>query len=333
MNQNKYSYSAANVFPMKLLLDVELIESCRKHKKILPRHLQLNPTNRCNFNCSFCSCKMRDRNLELNFLDICNFLLTFKECGGKSVTITGGGEPTLHDDFSKIISFCDDIDLEIGLVTNGSILYTFNNVLKHITWIRISSSDELPFQLGNLGLNFDVWLNRLSDVISKFPKIDWSFSHVVTAKSNSNYIRKLILFANQNNFTHVRLVNDIFVADKLKRKMDDLHSALLDIDLSKVIFQTRSEWTKGFNPCYISLLKPVLGADGYLYPCCGTQYALENPSKDYEPSMRLGRMEDFKKIVEEQRFFNGERCVKCYYSNYNIALDVLMKGLKHEAFV
>jgi len=66
----KYSYSSANIFPMKIFRNYDLINFILKHKMIIPYHLQFNPTNKCNFNCSFCSCSNRDRELEFDFRDL-----------------------------------------------------------------------------------------------------------------------------------------------------------------------------------------------------------------------------------------------------------------------
>ena len=216
-------------------------------------------------------------------------------------------------------------------------------VLDLVTWFRISSSDHLPSQLKSIESSIPDWYAQISKSVRSHRNVDWAFSHVIAGKNSLSRkwhdfenVANLIKFATDHDFTHVRLVNDIFHADALADTMADLKEYLVDfagLDVSKVNFQARSEWTRGFNPCYISLLKPVIGADGYLYPCCGTQYALAEPSRDYEKSMRMGYWTDFKSIVDTQRFFDGSVCSKCYYSGYNIFLDVMLNGLKHENFV
>ena len=72
----KTSYTAADSIPLKLLLDKDLIGHAVAHKKLLPIHIQLLPTNRCNLNCKFCSCSARSKTLELDFdlakiIDMC----------------------------------------------------------------------------------------------------------------------------------------------------------------------------------------------------------------------------------------------------------------------
>ena len=260
-----------------------------------------------------------------------------KELGCKSVTITGGGEPTLYPKFEEMTENLHEMGIDVGLVTNGALLQRISDeVLSKMTWIRVSASDVLPYQLEkHVGLTIDEWLSLLSAKVRR-NKVDWAFSYVVTEKSRPELIAKLLRFANEHNFTHVRLVNDIFKADQTISLMEYVKWAIRTIykvDDSIVNYQDRACWTRGQNPCYISLLKPVVDAGGWILPCCGVQYALRNPSRDYEPSMRMGHITNFEDLVYEQKFFDGSRCVKCYYSNYNLVLGTLLKGLRHMNFV
>ena len=80
-------------------------------------------------------------------------------------------------------------------------------------------------------------------------------------------------------------------------------------------------------------MKPVIGANGGLYPCCGTQYAEAVPSKDYSVGMFWATDGEIDDIWENQQNFDGSRCVKCYYSHYNSLLAKLIDPIDHEAFV
>jgi MoaA/NifB/PqqE/SkfB family radical SAM enzyme len=68
------SFVSANAFPHKILRDIPLLTSIIEKKKILPRHVQLSPTNKCNLNCIFCSCKLRDLSQEWSYDDILQIL-------------------------------------------------------------------------------------------------------------------------------------------------------------------------------------------------------------------------------------------------------------------
>ena len=108
---NKESYTAASSLPLKIVLDKELVESIQKNKKILPRHIQLNPENKCTQNCSWCSCSNRDKNLEMNYEKIMKIMKKFKSLGTKSCTITGGGEFLCHKEANKILSGIYDLGI------------------------------------------------------------------------------------------------------------------------------------------------------------------------------------------------------------------------------
>ena len=96
------SYTAANSFPLKIFKNEKLIQSIASGK-VIPWHLQLNPTNLCNYNCKFCSCANRDKQENIPFDEISEMLILYKSLGLSCVTITGGGEPTLYKDISKLL--------------------------------------------------------------------------------------------------------------------------------------------------------------------------------------------------------------------------------------
>lgn len=332
---SSFAFSAANVFPLKVLLHEKVRFEANHKRRVIPVHVQLNPTNKCNFNCGFCSCSGRNRNLELSDHEIYALMLRFRRLGCESVTITGGGEPLLHKNFNEMISLIHGLGIEIGLVTNGVLLnYLPKGVLEKIVWIRVSASDVLPTQLRRLGMDTKTWLTTIGSAVTRH-HLDWAFSYVVSNKVNYSLIKQIVAFANNHDFTHIRLVSDILNAEQIAYQMPLIKYRLKtkDIDDSLVNYQSRSSWTLGTNPCYISLLKPVVGADGYVYPCCGTQYALANPRRDYEKSMRLGHIDELERIYGEQEFFDGSVCVKCFYSGYNQVLHHMLNGVKHAKFV
>jgi hypothetical protein len=232
-----------------------------------------------------------------------------------------------------MIESITDHGVDMGLVTNGTLLR--RGGLDEMVWVRISASDYLGLELTANNSSLDDWFHDLALVVQDHRTVDWAFSYVVGNSPNHKLISRLVEFANVWGFTHVRLVNDILRAGRLTWTMTAIknHLKLDDVDDDLVNYQDRSIWTSGSSPCYLSLLKPVIGADGYIYPCCGTQYALKDPARDYEKAMRMGKIEDLDDIIDNQKFFDGAMCHKCYYNQYNEALAIMIKGLKHETFV
>jgi MoaA/NifB/PqqE/SkfB family radical SAM enzyme len=316
---NTLSYTAANAFPVKLFKDPFLTnEFCKG--KIIPVHVQINPTNRCNLKCSFCSCSKRDKKLSMDFKDAKMLIKNLAFIGCKAVTITGGGEPLLYPKINELIKEFYDYKIQVGLVTNGILLHSNLNsdswgMLK---WCRISATDERPFK----------GMYILPD-----HKPDMAFSYVLTRKFNLENLIKYIDFANRFKFCHVRVVPDIMDSESIDIEDVKLKVRKTNINDSLVIYQDRKTFKHGQKNCFISLLKPNIGPDGYLYPCCGVQYALKNPSLDYAESMRMGHMSDILNIYRDQTIFNGSVCNRCYYSAYNESMGQVLSDIQHKEFV
>jgi len=310
---NDLGYVAAGAFPIKLVRCKDAIIDGR----IVPYHLQLFPTNRCNKNCPFCSCLKIDRRLELSFNEIKQILDYFRKLGSKAITISGGGEPTLHQNLNDILLYAKLLGYEIGLVSNG-VLWSkkgnFDIANNTLTWSRLSVTDDTIN-------NIEIYANNLLYV-------DVGLSYVVVEDTNVDNVSRIFKVAESiKNLTHIRLVTNI--------NKNKLENVLLNIKNSigylstKAIYQCRDESVRGTSNCLISLLKPVIAADGYLYPCCGVQYA-SGISLDMPKQYRMGKWSEYEKMVG----FNGSICDKCYYSKYNQILEVLIvKKLKHLSFL
>lgn len=322
----KASFTAADSIPIKVLLDKDVIHNATVHEKLTPVHIQFLPTNRCNLNCNFCSCSERNKNLEINFEHAKRIIDKCKHLGTKSVTITGGGEPLLYSKFDELVDYFWKNDIKIGLVSNGLLLHKAKkDCLKKLTWCRISNGDERKFD--------DLYQKRLSKIVNIASGVDWAFSHVVSSSANHDEIRQLINFANKHNFTHVRLVSDLFQPHQID--MDTLKRFLLKrgVDDSRVVYQQRKAYKRG-GDCFIGFLKPLIGPDEKVYACCGVQYALEYPSKDLPEELSLGDALDMDRIMERSNIpLNGSICAKCYYTNYNILLKGLLKEVVHKEFI
>jgi len=154
---------------------------------------------------------------------------------------------------------------------------------------------------------------------------------LVEQKFNPVNLNKYVAFANKYNFTHVRVVSDLLDLSNVS-DMDEIRKSV-KVDDSRVIYQGRKNFDPGQRDCRISLLKPVIGADGFIYPCCGVQYAHQSEDLDNPESMRMGRIEDIVNIYKKQKFFNGLQCYRCYYKNYNDILGQMVGEMEHLGFV
>ncbi len=322
----KSSYSAADVnIPIKLLHDVELVKKATGYKQIMLRHLQLSITNKCTLQCCYCSCNDVDKNLELELKRIRIILEQASEVGCRAITITGGGEPLLHPEINEVIRICHQLNISVGLVTNGTVL---ERLEEKIEWCRISFDSDRSFDTK--------FTDKLEEVAYRFSTTDWAFSFVAFDNNRKNGemslgdLKEVIEFANLWSFTHVRVVSDIFNPDD--RIIKKARLILEGID-ELVFYQSRTKPTRGSKKCLISLLKPVIGTDGNMYPCCGVQYAIKNTTNDFVKEMSMGKGEKLKDINILQKYFNGSVCDVCYYQGYNNLLSLLIENVEHKEWV
>lgn len=316
------SYTAASTLPKKLLIDKNICESIKNHN-IKPIHIQLNPTNKCPLTCSFCSCKNRDKKAVMSIEDARNLIDDYHILGTKAVTITGGGDPLAYPHLKELLEHIKSKNMVIGLVTNGILFNKIDlNILKNLTWCRISVSDE------------QILPKEVLDRVIQQP-VEWAFSYVLSNPEDITNLLNCIQYANDNNFTHVRLVDNILTEES--NNMDKVKKAIRDkgIDDKLVIYQGRKKYSHGHKRCFISLLKPNIDPEGNMLPCCGIQYAFDNPAYNFEKEAIMNKGLTTLEIYEKQLYFDGSKCVKCYYSDYNELMNMLWDADKvcHKEFV
>ena len=107
-----------------------------------PVNIKIDLTNVCNHDCPGCIDYelIHNDNNSLNFELFEDLLDGLKKCGVKGINYTGGGEPTTHKQFDKIIRLTHEKGFEIGLICNGSRFHKWpmEELLPMFTWIRIS---------------------------------------------------------------------------------------------------------------------------------------------------------------------------------------------------
>lgn len=101
------------------------------------KRVYLEITNSCNLDCPFCQNSKGSSFMNLD--DIKNYLKQIKEvCDYVYLHVLG--EPLLHKDIDKIFEYADSLDLNIQLVTNGTLLNNHLDILNHPSLRKLSIS-------------------------------------------------------------------------------------------------------------------------------------------------------------------------------------------------
>lgn len=171
-----------------------------------PISINLDPTSACNFNCPYCvDYKIIKTNKILSFTEIRKYLEFLKAKKLKSVILIGGGEPLLHPDICQIIQLIKELDLELGIVTNGSLLKKIIPVihlLKKPDWIRLSidTSDNARYKI------LHGTVINLEDVLLQAKLLK---------QINNNFVLGYSYIINQNS---LESINEMIPASNLAKK-------------------------------------------------------------------------------------------------------------------
>ena len=104
----------------KLLKHLDKIKLLQDKKRPSPVMFHMSPCNPCNLTCTFCCFANRTLKEMLTFEQMKKAIDSFVELGTTGMELTGGGEPTLHPDFGRVVNYAYEKGLKIGVVTNGT---------------------------------------------------------------------------------------------------------------------------------------------------------------------------------------------------------------------
>ena len=312
------SYTVAGAFPVKLLQASDLMRDGR----LIPYHLQINPTSKCNAHCSWCSCSEAAKDTELSYAELANIIEAFVGRGTRAITLSGGGEPTLHSELLCLITEIHyEYHVHIGIATNGIRWakghMNLEEVNECLDWCRISVA-EIP----DAATEYPAIITK---VAKQLPDVDIGVS-VVLDKSEDLATAQTVCKACDKiaNISHVRFRENIIKpnTELFAEAQERCHGAS-----DKIIWQQPTASIQGATQCRLPLVRPVIDSDGWVYPCCGAQYATDEVG--YMPELfKMCRWEDYQGDI-----FDGSICNQCYYSSYNDILAQYVKPVTHGEFV
>jgi MoaA/NifB/PqqE/SkfB family radical SAM enzyme len=102
-------------------------------KQIMPINVEISPSGRCQASCPEC---FYSGNQSGKILDTKTLLDQMEHM--RTITWTGGGEPTLHPDFFELTSFANRLGINQGLFTNGLKF----PMTSYMDWVRVSKTNK-----------------------------------------------------------------------------------------------------------------------------------------------------------------------------------------------
>jgi radical SAM protein with 4Fe4S-binding SPASM domain len=234
-----------------------------------PISVELSLTNKCNFNCVWCSdVDLRQREDDALDLDILDRL--FKDLadnGTQGIVIEGGGEPTVYKQFNAVLDMIDRYGLSKGLITNGSLPLKAEQ-LSRFDWIRVSLDSSTPTEHKELK-GYDGFERILSNIASYVKNCQLvGIGYVVTNK-NLGDIETMVLRLKDMcvKYIQFRPAHD---HPDLTPEVDLTYLKRYESPTFSVICDGMAENTGQGNsnlPCRAHSLTSVITANGNVYLC------------------------------------------------------------------
>lgn len=297
----------------KLLHHPEAMKKFQEKGIATPIVMHIMPTSKCNLKCNFCSVKNRETYETLSLENTIKPVVDkLKERGLKSVILSGGGEPMIYKEFEPMIDYIKSKDLEIGMITNGTLLHRFpDNFYDNFSWIRISIN-----ALENGG--------KVKIPGTKNPVIGFSYiTNPLTTRKTLEDIRDL---AQENNVDYVRVLPDCAQPFE-KLEEDHIKVSKLIEELGEPFFHQYKIPTSPEN-CYLGFFHPVLYCDGNIYPC-DSLVLNDHNDQQFKKEFVISSAENVERLYDSPVYSlvdPKKSCPNCVFERQNTLLQKVLEN-------
>lgn len=285
-----------------------------------PRMALIYPTYNCNHSCPHCLYRGWHSKDYLDKDRLFEIVEELKDLGLEAIEFCGGGEPTLHPDFSEILRVVSSKGIAIGLLTNGSTLNEqYKDFIDNCSYIRIS--------LDSIKLNTYLKMHGSSDLFKVINGIEEAVKYRNEIKSKCRIGIKTIL--GTDNLLEKPNI------EKLGKSLgvDYVQFKAIRSGIGEICGYDKSKLE---GKCWLSPLHTMIDPLGDVYICCYYQYRKDkhrigNIFKDKFKDIWLS--EKHKEVIDN---INPEECNKydCRFHYYNKKMtEVLVDDSIHAKFI
>ena len=297
----------------KVLYHLDRVVDFFNNKIVDPINVEIDPSNACNHSCPFCisghlhlskykgteffNRQMMSRDILMNFAKDISTTQT------KSISWTGGGEPTMNPHLKDAIKYIkENSEIEMGMFTNGSMLERFDlfdTLVKSLTWIRISLDSGIAenydkLRVTNKSNNFEIVLKNIKKLIEYKKKLKSDITigvGFVVSKDNfeeildfaklfknldvdyCQYKPEIIQVERNSSESKKDQIPPEFWAKKIIKLLDEASEILGNkfqcnsYKLKDLIVHNNKRYGREYKQCLGSQFQPLVGADGEVYVC------------------------------------------------------------------
>ena len=344
--------------PGKLFRHLDRLNALQAGRIQAPVNVEFDLSNRCSLGCSYCHfayTHTRGPNVGkqdkpggapggdlMDGLLAANIVRELEACGVRSITWTGGGEPTLNPHFSRIV---ESVLIDQGVYTNGTNLTPENikAIKECCKWVYVSldAASNESYQTSKGVDKFGAVCRGILDLVQAPGAATVGMGYLVTRENWKDIIkawelsqslgvdyiqyRPVILFDPANPGQLAEDTGWIDNAMDMLENVSRLPGVVVDLDR----FRIYRDWHgHGYKTCYWSGLQATITPNGKVWTCVNKR---EYPGAEIGDLTRDSFVDVWKrrKIVEV-----GKDCrLSCRGHPANLVLNELLKPNEHGSFI
>lgn len=324
--------------PLKVLLWRDHLEGIAKGNFLPPVAVHIDMTQDCNFNCPHCSFRHRRAKKYMPSDHLMRLADFIKDWGVKAAYVAVSGESMLHPYWVPFIYRLKQNGIDIGVVTNGSIMdYEKRQALLEccrFAAISLDAPNEKVFARvhGVSGEMFSIVCNNVQALAALKGRLEVTIKYLILPK-NCLFIYETAKLAKDMGVDsiHIRPAQPSRISSNNGAIQAQINRARELEDDSFAVHAVRLELlntppVNTFDKCRASL-GAILAADGRVYICCGLLGEKRAVIGSHYPNpyqiMRFWGSQKHKQILEA---IDPKECPRCPYTvHQHIIEKVIIK--------
>ncbi len=345
----------------KLFQHLDRLAALKAGEIVAPINVEIDLSNRCSLGCEWCHfgythsrgplARQRQRPAgaldggDLMPLELARRLLReLKTEGVRSVTWTGGGEPTLHPDFDDVVTYAYARGIPQGVYTNGAHITPGRAQLLRtamtFVYVSLDAADAVAYKRDKRVDRFDQVMTGIGHLAAAsgpaavgvgflLTRENWQDAprmRTLARESGSTYcqFRPTILYTQDDPGKPAEDTGWMLDARQMLEELREDEFVIVDVDR----FAEYANWSRGYSTCYWSALQTVVTPNGRVWTCV---------NKREHPAALLGELNDesFAEIWARRPVakVDGSCRLMCRGHLANQSLAAVMEPVPHAEFV
>lgn len=325
---------------LKILRHPGVLQKLRSGQHVYPLNVEMDLSDACNLKCNWCAFAHLRNPDQMSPALAWEILHQLAMVGVKSVTFSGGGEPTTNPHFPTIAWNAKSLEFDLGLYTNGVDIDRLMECLPAFKWIYVSLDEIRPEAYRKAK-----WRDCLDQVIDNVRKLVAAKEDTVLGlgflihKDNIDDIGNMVRLGHTLGVDYVQFRPVVGLADygwspRALEILDQMRDDWGDFVIvarerfNELAAQRRGEWERGYDVCRGSELVPCIGANGTLWVCPNTR-GIEDRS--------LGSLVDYSLAKlwkgRDTQYVDSDCRIACRNHNLNRTLQYICESGPHNGFV